>query len=77
MKIADRLLEMLRRRGVAREDDEPDAEDLRDIATRSGIADVDPEPLSHTAGEGIDLDRDVEAHEKIREQRERMPEPRH
>ena len=75
MRFADKLLELLRRRGVARNDDEPNADQLRDIATHSGIADVDPEPLSQVSGEGIDLDRDVDAHEKIREQRERLPDP--
>jgi hypothetical protein len=49
------------------------AEDLTAIATRSGIADVDPQYISHVAGEGIDLDRDVAAHEEILEQRERLP----
>ena len=39
----------------------------------AGIAEVDPVPLSHVAGEGIDLDGDVEAHTKIPEQRERLP----
>jgi hypothetical protein len=48
-------------------------DDLTAIATESGIANVDPEPLSHVAGEGIDLDRDVAAHREIAEQRERMP----
>ena len=79
MKIADKLLELLRKRGTAWEDDgdldREINEDLRNVATRSGIADVDPEPISHVAGEGIDLDRDVNAHEEIREQRERMPDP--
>jgi len=42
------------------------------IATESGIADVDPGPLSHVAGEGIDLDRDVDAQLEIRELRERL-----
>jgi len=41
----------------------------------TGIADVDPVPLSHVAGEGIDLDRDVEAHRDILEQRDRLPQP--
>jgi hypothetical protein len=41
----------------------------------TGIAEVDPVPLSHVAGEGIDLDRDVEAHSEIRELRERLPQP--
>src|SRR5690349_11401623 len=47
-------------------------EDLAVIATQSGIADVDPEPISHVAGEGIDLDRDIAAHEEIAEQRDRL-----
>jgi hypothetical protein len=47
--------------------------DLRAIATESGIANVDPEPLSHVAGEGIDLDRDVAAHREIADLRERLP----
>lgn len=79
MKIADKILELLRKRGGAWEDDgdldREINEDLRNVATRSGIADVDPEPISHVAGEGIDLDRDVNAHEELREQRERMPDP--
>jgi hypothetical protein len=78
MKFADRLLELLRKRGAAWEDDGQDEDDdLREVATRSGIADIDPEPLSHVAGEGIDLDRDVNAHEELREQRERMPHRQH
>lgn len=36
-------------------------DDQKEVISRSGIAQVDPEPLSHVAGEGIDLDRDVEA----------------
>jgi hypothetical protein len=47
-------------------------DDLRAIATESGIANVDPEPISHVAGEGIDLDRDVAAHREIAEQRQRL-----
>jgi hypothetical protein len=79
MKIADMILELLRKRGGAWEDegdlDREINEDMRNVATRSGIADVDPEPISQVAGEGIDLDRDVNAHEEIREQRERLPDP--
>lgn len=41
----------------------------------TGIADVDPVPLTQVAGEGIDLDRDVQAHTEIAEQRERLPQP--
>lgn len=47
--------------------------DLRDVAMHSGIADVDPQHLSHIAGEGIDLDLDTAAHDTLVEVRERMP----
>jgi hypothetical protein len=47
--------------------------DMVAVATESGIADVDPQPISHVAGEGIDLDRDVAAHEEITELRARIP----
>jgi hypothetical protein len=48
-------------------------ENLVAVATESGIANVDPVPLSQVAGEGIDLDRDIAAHEEIAELRERLP----
>ena len=51
----------------------PTNENLVDIATKSGIADVDPVPLSHVAGEGIDPTRDVKAHEDIAALRDRLP----
>ena len=51
----------------------PTNENLVEVATKSGIADVDPVPLSHVAGEGIDPTRDVKAHEDIAALRERMP----
>jgi hypothetical protein len=51
----------------------PMHEDLVDVATHSGNADVDPEPLSQVAGEGIDPVRDVAAHDEIVDQRERLP----
>ncbi|HUS29099.1 MAG TPA: hypothetical protein VMZ53_11330 [Kofleriaceae bacterium] len=72
---------MLRKRGNAWEDehklDKEIDDDMRDVATKSGIADVDPVPLSHVAGEGIDPDGDVNAHEEIREQRDRLPDRRY
>jgi hypothetical protein len=37
-----------------------------------GIADVDPQPLAQTAGEGIDLDAVQAAHDDIVEQREKL-----
>lgn len=51
----------------------PTNENLVDVATRSGIADVDPVPLSNVAGEGIDPVRDVAAHDDIIDLRERLP----
>lgn len=83
MKFFDKISRFLRRHGEP-EDTSPPAEDLgisqadieedlRVVATRSGIADVDPQPISHVAGEGIDLDRDLEAHESIKAVRDRMP----
>lgn len=47
-------------------------EDAVLLATEAGIADVDPQPLSHVAGEGIDLDADVQAQTSVRDQRERL-----
>ncbi len=47
--------------------------EIVEFVTDAGIADVDPEPLSHVAGEGIDPDRDVAAQSEIKEQRARMP----
>jgi len=51
------------------------AEEASVIATSSGIASVDPEPLAETAGEGIALDPVATAHTEIRELRERLPRP--
>lgn len=47
--------------------------DLAAVATESGMANVDPVPLSQIAGEGIDLDRDIAAHQEIPELHERLP----
>lgn len=49
------------------------AGDMIAVATESGLAEVDPEPISHVAGEGIDLDRDVAAHEELADLRARLP----
>lgn len=51
----------------------PANENLVAVATQSGIADVDPEPISHVAGEGIDPVRDLEAHDSVKAVRDRMP----
>lgn len=50
-----------------------DNDNLVAVATESGIADVDPVPLSNVAGEGIDLERDVAAHTELRDLRDRLP----
>ena len=47
--------------------------DVAVLATESGIADVDPEPLAQVAGEGIDADRVEEAHRELPELHERLP----
>jgi hypothetical protein len=49
------------------------APSMVDVATESGIADVDPEPLSQVSGEGIDPVLDTRAHDEIRELRDRLP----
>ena len=51
------------------------AEEAIVIATSSGIASVDPEPLAQTAGAGIALDPVATAHTEIRDLRERLPRP--
>jgi hypothetical protein len=50
-------------------------EEVSVIATTSGIADVDPEPLAQTAGEGIPLEPVEAAHVELGELRERLPRP--
>ncbi len=51
----------------------PTHDDMIAVATQSGIADVDPEPLSQVVGEGIDPMRDPAAHNEIIELRDRLP----
>jgi len=51
------------------------AEEVTVIATSSGIAEVDPEPLAQTAGEGIALDPVEAAHTELEELRARLPRP--
>jgi hypothetical protein len=47
--------------------------DIVDAEIILGIAEIDPEPLTQVAGEGIDPDATREAHEGPREQRAKMP----
>ena len=58
------LTRLLRRRRT-----EPNVDE---IARHSGLADVDPQPLTQTAGEGIVEGSDEEAR-SIAEQRDRLP----
>ena len=51
----------------------PANENLADIATGSGIADVDPVPLSNVAGEGIDIDANAAAYDDISTLHGRLP----
>jgi len=51
----------------------PANENLAEIATSSGIADVDPVPLSNVAGEGIDLDANAAAYDDISTLHGRLP----
>ena len=41
----------------------------------AGIAEVDPEPMTQIAGEGIDRDANRAAHEDVAEQRAKLPRP--
>jgi len=47
--------------------------DLAEAPGVRGIADVDPEPLAQTAGEGIDPDAVDAAHEAVADQRDKLP----
>lgn len=50
-----------------------DIEDATIIAEESGLSDVDPQPLTHTAGEGIVPGEDEEARENVQGVRDRLP----
>jgi hypothetical protein len=50
----------------------PSAGSMRDVATRSGIADVDPQPLSQMV-EAIDPDATEAAHTELRDLHDRLP----
>ncbi|HEU4612689.1 MAG TPA: hypothetical protein VFS15_11455 [Kofleriaceae bacterium] len=53
--------------------DELSGTDMTAVATESGIANVDPVPLSQVVGEGIDLDGDITAHQEISDLHDRLP----
>ena len=44
-----------------------------DIVQHMGIAEVDPEPLTQIAGEGIDLDANEAAHQRTPAPRKNVP----
>lgn len=78
--VLKRLVRVRRRAGASQASNEVGlgahdvlGEDMRAVATASGLANVDPVPLSQVAGEGIDLDGDVAAHQEIADLRERLP----
>jgi hypothetical protein len=48
-------------------------EDAVHIAKESGLSDVDPQPLTHTAGEGIVPGEDQEARHNVQDVRDRLP----
>jgi hypothetical protein len=50
-----------------------DIEDATIIAEESGLADVDPQPIMQTAGEGIVPGSDDEARDSVRAVRDRLP----
>lgn len=50
-----------------------DIEDATLIAEDSGLSPVDPQPLTHIAGEGIVPGEDVEARDNVQDVRERLP----
>lgn len=47
--------------------------DTGDLQLPVGISEVDPQPLTQIAAEGIDPDATRAAHDEPREQRERLP----
>jgi hypothetical protein len=50
-------------------------EDATHIARESGLADIDPQPITHTAGEGIVPGEDEEARANVQDVRDRLPTP--
>lgn len=61
-------------RSARREDEDTEADaDAGDAPLVAGISEVDPQPLTQIAGEGIDPDATRAAHDEPREQRERLP----
>jgi hypothetical protein len=68
------LIDALRqKRRPAELDLDLDIEDATIIAEESGLSDVDPQPLTHVAGEGIVPGEDEEARENVQSVRDRLP----
>ena len=44
-----------------------------EVATRMGISDVDPQPMTQISGEGIDRDANQDAHSALPDQRAKLP----
>jgi len=64
------------RRRDLRPEREIDIEDATIIAESSGLADIDPQPITQVAGEGIDPGTDQEARANVQDVRDRLPTPR-
>lgn len=65
-------LRQQKRRSIQPERD-LDIEDATIIAEDSGLADIDPQPLTQTAGEGIVPGSDEEARAHVQGRRGRLP----
>lgn len=50
--------------------------DVDAVARHSGLAEVDPEPMTQIAGEGIDPEDNDKAHTSVKDQRDRLPRSR-
>jgi hypothetical protein len=51
----------------------PHTLDVDAVARNSGIADVDPTPMTQIAGEGIDPEDNEKARTSVKDQRDRLP----
>lgn len=71
--IRARRKRMVGAHGLGADVDTAGAPDLSSAAPSVGISEVDPQPITHVAGEGIVPGEVEAAHGTISEQRERLP----
>jgi hypothetical protein len=72
------VIDTVRQRRRLREptrDRELDIEDATLIATNSGLASIDPQPITHVAGEGIVPGEDDQSRDNVQSVRDRLPRP--